>query len=780
MWRPRAGSLLIMTNLKFARIKARILAKLRVSSGALVTINKINATFGVKAIGQLLEIFKRSLPATGMKLTPGRVRVILHFIKICKRVHLYQGMKGLVIFLKVNAVLLQQSIGGFVLADVTPVGCRVSRCKSGIPRLVLPMDRANFRAGDHRVIKFYLTLFNLYRILEFPGKLKLNTITDGFKGSWKSHVMVELLGMIPDYINLVKSLSGESKLQTLGISPRGMFKSGPDGGMGHIVTHPLTLCLQAIRLRKLGLASHIEYFIKYFSAGTKIPWPGLMKPFVDASNLWSLALSPLISEMPIGKLGLKEEAAGKVRVFAMVDAWTQWVLEPLHKELFRILDCFPTDGTHDQLKPVLKYQDWPSAYSLDLSAATDRLPAVIQQKLLAALYGQEFADNWYKLLVDREYHIFSSKYQLDTSLRYTVGQPMGALSSWAMLAFTHHFLVQAAAWMSGVTQRGKLFRDYGVLGDDLVIGNQLVKEKYLLIISTIGVECGIAKSLLSHSGIAIEFAKTTFYKGFNVSAVPLLELCTAQLALADAIQFGKKYNLTFPQLLKALGYGKGVLSTLNSHIGTINSRVRALLIGYLHPSNEDEALELLNKGNPYISGPTLEGILVEMRNTVVTSIDAKIAYAQKHMVRVADATTAIGLKGLQQALAILPLTLSSNLSKDSQDDIKYLLQDLALLTLNPAAQARGDLIMKIRFQMAATRFSRSAFEIWDDVLKSLKDVSLLVPQNMEFEREVEKLPSRFFKASTHARLWVVFTKALQSALKQFVKPSRTTRGQSEN
>jgi len=33
----------------------------------------------------------------------------------------------------------------------------------------------------------------------------------------------------------------------------------------------------------------------------------------------------------IGKLGLLAEAAGKVRVFAMVDCFTQWALKPLHK-----------------------------------------------------------------------------------------------------------------------------------------------------------------------------------------------------------------------------------------------------------------------------------------------------------------------------------------------------------------------------------------------------------------------------------------------------------------
>jgi hypothetical protein len=31
----------------------------------------------------------------------------------------------------------------------------------------------------------------------------------------------------------------------------------------------------------------------------------------------------------LGRLGFKEEAAGKVRVFAMVDIFTQWIFRPL-------------------------------------------------------------------------------------------------------------------------------------------------------------------------------------------------------------------------------------------------------------------------------------------------------------------------------------------------------------------------------------------------------------------------------------------------------------------
>jgi hypothetical protein len=50
----------------------------------------------------------------------------------------------------------------------------------------------------------------------------------------------------------------------------------------------------------------------------------------------------------IGKLGFKQEPAGKVRVFAMVDIITQWMLEPLHRLIFRKLKDIPMDGTFDQ------------------------------------------------------------------------------------------------------------------------------------------------------------------------------------------------------------------------------------------------------------------------------------------------------------------------------------------------------------------------------------------------------------------------------------------------
>lgn len=87
----------------------------------------------------------------------------------------------------------------------------------------------------------------------------------------------------------------------------------------------------------------------------------------------------------LGKLGTKEEP-GKVRVFAMVDWWTQVALNPIHKFIFGILEKIPQDGTFDQDRAV-RYGEKVIARtgfgaSYDLSAATDRLPVSLQEVLL--------------------------------------------------------------------------------------------------------------------------------------------------------------------------------------------------------------------------------------------------------------------------------------------------------------------------------------------------------------------------------------------------------------
>lgn len=71
-------------------------------------------------------------------------------------------------------------------------------------------------------------------------------------------------------------------------------------------------------------------------------------------------------------------------------------------------------------------------------------------------------------MIDREFHTTTS------SVRYSVGQPMGFYSSWAVFALTHHAFVEFAAHRKGY----KSFRDYSLLGDDIVIWNRDVALEY--------------------------------------------------------------------------------------------------------------------------------------------------------------------------------------------------------------------------------------------------------------------------------------------------------------
>jgi len=78
---------------------------------------------------------------------------------------------------------------------------------------------------------------------------------------------------------------------------------------------------------------------------------------------------------------------------------------------------------------------------------------------------------------------------------------MGAYSSWASLALTHHCIIHLAAVNKGL----ETFSDYCILGDDVVIMNELVAEEYLRLMELLGVNINLAKSVQSDR--FCEFAK---------------------------------------------------------------------------------------------------------------------------------------------------------------------------------------------------------------------------------------------------------------------------------
>jgi len=101
-------------------------------------------------------------------------------VELCK-ISQQQGIRGLVLYLKVAAVILQQASAGHKVPDLTLIGPRVKRNQSGLPRIIPACHRLviiNRRPGWEYLLRFYLTLFSIYRVIPLRGKVKLNTITD--------------------------------------------------------------------------------------------------------------------------------------------------------------------------------------------------------------------------------------------------------------------------------------------------------------------------------------------------------------------------------------------------------------------------------------------------------------------------------------------------------------------------------------------------------------------------------------------------------------------------
>lgn len=305
-------------------------------------------------------------------------------------------------------------------------------------------------------------------------------------------------------------------------------------------------------------------------------------------------LSGISGEIPLGKLGLKYEPAGKVRVFAMVDCFTQWLMKPLHDQIFGVLRQIPQDGTFDQLRPIrsMLRRRWAKAqgmWSYDLSAATDRLPIVIQKVLLSPFLSSWGAEVWASLLIGRAYLFPGVKRgkglpEMEPSLlHYGRGQPMGALSSWAMLAFTHHAIVQWAAARSIYKDKQEWFTDYAVLGDDIVIGDRGVAREYLLIMDQLGVAISVHKSLVSERRPVCEFAKRFFSKAEDLSGVPWPEALLGPRYFAILMDVVRAYKPRLGIIFNYLGYGYRVRGSLTKPLTRLSPRVRNVVLSLYAP-----------------------------------------------------------------------------------------------------------------------------------------------------------------------------------------------------
>jgi hypothetical protein len=174
------------------------------------------------------------------------------------------------------------------------------------------------------------------------------------------------------------------------------------------------------------------------------------------------------------------------------------------------LKNIPMDRTFTQDPKHHFLNNNESYWSLDLSAATDRFPVHLQERLLGTMFqDSNFASAWKNLLVNREYSTPEGN-----CIQYAVGQPMGAYSSWPAFTLSHHLVV----WYCAKLCKIQNFDQYIILGDDIVIKNDKVAKRYQRVMKKLGVELSLNKTHVSKN--TYEFAKRWFQEGKEITGLP--------------------------------------------------------------------------------------------------------------------------------------------------------------------------------------------------------------------------------------------------------------------
>lgn len=223
-----------------------------------------------------------------------------------------------------------------------------------------------------------------------------------------------------------------------------------------------------------------------------------------------------------GRIVLLQDKAGKVRSIAIAGYLVNNALAPLHKGLQRLLGEIPQDSTDQEkgITKILEMTSKPDAYicSADLSAATDRLPAVLQAFVLYRVLrlsgfskAENLAEAWFTIMTRLPYRDpFTSEL-----VTYGAGQGMGIYTSWSMMALTNHILIRAAY----AAAKDKSLK-YLVCGDDTVIGAKAPFLLYQDCMNALGVTINSSKSHITEKSDpykVAEFCKRLAVNGEIVS-----------------------------------------------------------------------------------------------------------------------------------------------------------------------------------------------------------------------------------------------------------------------
>nr|UIW13860.1 MAG: RNA-dependent RNA polymerase [Rhizoctonia solani mitovirus 78] len=614
-------------------LKLRLLSKLQTKY---VNVRKM-MPLSVKIWDRLLRPFLMNTILSQGRVTnlAWRMKISYRFIQWLLSYQRHHGAEATVKWLKASLVALQKGLGNDRMSSLQPLGTALaySRLSGGnLSRIIPRQCRGRIRKLDVKEIRFWTGLFNLYRVLQIPSILKLETITAPFTGHIlnmefyfslvKQRNLFALLegfdvvrqrSLVPKKFTLSMAASPSSKVSALGILTDIYLlnKFRPDLWQEMLYyLHAVGCKADGEILKLMDTGYHLITQIVEWNGKEIIGKSGnkyFQSDFLQLKN--SLRAHGLAASEGEGlsQFAIKDEAAGKARLFALIDSVTQSILAPLHDYLFALLRVIPNDGTFDQEASVRRSSKKAimtgQAFSFDLTAATDRLPAALTAVILDSVTGKEISESWLRLMTDRNFffngQVAERKGIPAGPYRYAVGQPMGGLSSWAGLAITHHWIVQVAA--INANKGHSWYLNYEILGDDLVIFEADVAKEYLKIMADLGCEINLTKSIQSPNRPVFEFAKRTVVASQIVSGISIAQVWAGWKVsgrVANALSFINTGLITSPTLL-ALSLTRsmlinGALATKEIFTKSSRSAANALSIGSLSLLGIAHSKELLS------------------------------------------------------------------------------------------------------------------------------------------------------------------------------------------
>jgi len=203
------------------------------------------------------------------------------------------------------------------------------------------------------------------------------------------------------------------------------------------------------------------------------------------------------------RLAFINDVGGKQRTVAEVDFFSQNILKPVEL-LFQAIVKFDSvfGGAFDQEKsfermvPTIKRSK--QCVCADLTAATDYLPITLQEmiveRVLFHFTGKPgLGKIWADIVADRDFEVKG----LPDKIRYGVGQPMGAKSSWIIMHFTHYVIAEIAK-RRALKMNPNQELHFQIVGDDIIQNSFNQFDLYYEIMTSLNVKINLSKTFKSN------------------------------------------------------------------------------------------------------------------------------------------------------------------------------------------------------------------------------------------------------------------------------------------